>query len=121
MNRRTRIVAAFLAIAALAFSQLAVSAFACPNHVAPVMSADEMPAGHCEQDAHPNLCERHCDYGAASVGHAAPDMTLDVLALPLPWRAEPVAIAAPAMCVPRELAARSHSPPPLALFGALRI
>jgi hypothetical protein len=121
MNRRTRIFAAFLAIAALAFSQLAVSAFACPNDVAPAMAADEMPAGHCEHGGNPNLCERHCDYGAASVGHAGLDMTLDVLALPLPWRAEPVAIVAAATRAPRELVARSHSPPPLALFGALRI
>ena len=121
MNRRTRIVAAILAIAALAFSQLAVSAFACPHDAAPAMSAAQMPAGHCEHGGNPNLCERHCDYGAASVGHAGLDMTVDVFALPLPWRAEPVAIAAPAIRAPREFAARSHSPPPLALFGALRI
>jgi hypothetical protein len=121
MKRRTRFVAALFAIAALAFSQLAVSAFACPNVAAPVMSAGEMPAGPCEQGGNANLCDRHCDYGAASVGHAGLDMTLDVLALPLPWRAEPVTIAATATHAPRELAERSHSPPPLALFGALRI
>jgi hypothetical protein len=57
--RRTRLFASMIAIVALVFSQLAVSAFACPmTGMAPDM---EMSA---------NLCERHCDYGNASLDQA---------------------------------------------------
>ena len=120
MSRRTRILAALVAIATIAFSQLALSAFVCPNDTRPAMSG-EMAPGHCDQGGNANLCDRHCDYGASNVGHASLDAPADVLALPLPWRAQAFAAPAPATRAPRDLAARSHSPPPLALFGALRI
>ena len=114
--------AAAVAIVALLFSQLAVSAFACPrDNVARAMEAMEaMPEGHCEKQK-PNLCGKHCDYGAANVNHASPDAAPDVLALPLPWRAEPLAaLAGPAAPVART--PRTHPPPPLILlFGVLRI
>jgi hypothetical protein len=114
--------AAAVAIVALLFSQLAVSAFACPrDNVAQAMEAmDSMPEGHCEKQK-PNLCGKHCDYGAANVNQASPDLAPDVLALPLPWRAEPL----PALAIATAPVARtpqSHPPPPLILlFGALRI
>jgi len=114
--------AATLAIVALVFSQLAVSAFACPrDNVAQAMEAmDSMPEGHCEKQK-PNLCGKHCDYGAANVNQASPDLAPDVLALPLPWRAEPAPAPAAWHRTATRVPTRSHSPPPLALFGALRI
>jgi len=120
MARRTRFAAAFLAIFAMLFAQLAVSAFACPldlQATAPM----SMDGEHCDKVFTPNLCDRHCDYGAASVNHAAPDVAPDVLALPLPWRA--TFAPAPAAFAPAaiDVASRSHSPPPLALLGFLRI
>jgi hypothetical protein len=121
MNRRTRIIAALVAIATIAFSQLALSAFICSNDVARTAVNDEMPPGHCDQGANANLCDRHCDYGASNVGHASLDAPADVLALPLPWRAQALATPAPSARTPYDLSARSHTPPPLALFGALRI
>ena len=120
MARRTRSATAFLAILALLFAQLAVSAFACPLDLQPPPTMS-MDGDHCGGMATPNLCDRHCDYGAASANHAAPDLAPDVLALPLPWRALPVATPASFMRVVLDAPSRSHSPPPLALFGALRI
>ena len=119
MARPTRSAAALLAMFALLFAQLAVSAFACPLD-APA-AAMSMDADHCERMATPNLCDRHCDYGAANVSHATPDLAPDVLALPLPWRALPAATPVALPRVDLDAASRSHSPPPLALFGALRI
>ena len=48
-----------IAIVALLFAQLAVSAYACP--MTGMASDTEMNA---------NLCERHCDYGNASLDQA---------------------------------------------------
>lgn len=118
--RRHRAFAAVLAILALLFSQLAVSAFACPN-IQAIVAAMEMPEGHCDKPQ-PNVCNKHCEYGAATVNQVSPDVAPDVLALPLPWRAEPQLVLLPAVDDPvRGHDFRSHSPPPLALFGALRI
>jgi hypothetical protein len=110
--------AAALAIAALLFSQLAASAFACPRDG--FASAIKTVESHCDQQK-PNLCGKHCEYGAANVNQASPDLAPDILALPLPWRAEaaPVLVVAPA---PVARTPRNHPPPPLILlFGALRI
>jgi len=111
--------AAAVAIVALLFSQLAVSAFACPrDNVAQAMEA--MAESHCEKQK-PNLCGKHCDYGAANVNQASPDLAPDVLALPLPWRAEPLPLMAVA-AAPVARTPRNHPPPPLILlFGVLRI
>jgi hypothetical protein len=118
--RRHRAFAAVLAILALLFSQLAVSAFACPR-IEAVVAAVQMPEGHCEKQQ-PNVCHEHCEYGAATVNQVSPDLAPDVLALPLPWRADPRLVLAPVVGDPvRRHDFRSHSPPPLALFGALRI
>ena len=118
---RRRALAAVVAICALLFSQLAVSAFACPRAIEAAEAAMQMPEGHCGGVPQRNLCDRHCDYGAQTVNQVMPDAAPDVLALPLPWRAEaivPTRVAAPP-AVARLV--RSHSPPPLALFGVLRI
>ena len=117
---RRRAFAAVVAICALLFSQLAVSAFACPRAIEAAQAAMQMPEGHCGGVPQRNLCDRHCDYGAQTVNQVMPDVAPDVLALPLPWRAEAIVatpVAAPAVAQ----RFRSHSPPPLALFGVLRI
>ena len=121
MSRRTRSAAAFVAIVAMLFAQLAVSAFACPLDLRAPAAAVPMDGGHCDKVFTPNLCDRHCDYGAANVSHASPDLAPDVLALPLPWRALPAPAPASFGCDVAEVPSRSHSPPPLTLLGFLRI
>jgi hypothetical protein len=119
MQRR---LSAVIAIVALLFAQLAVSAFACPMDAsAPAAMSMPMDGGPCDGATTPNLCDRHCDYGAANVNHATPDIAPDVLALPLPWRAAPASLPAAFSrpCFAARL--RRHSPPPLTLFGVLRI
>ena len=119
MNRFARRLAAVIAIAALAFAQLAVSAFACPA-IAP--APDMAVMSDCEKPlATPNLCERHCDYGASSV-QAASFVAIAPQPALLPWRAPTIAMAdlapaARAWLIPT----RIEAPPPLLLFGALRI
>lgn len=118
MQRR---ILAAIAVVALLFAQLAVSAFACPMDAPAPAAMMAMDGEHCDGMATPNLCDRHCDYGDANVNHAAPDLAPDVLALPLPWRAAPSPAPAAFTRVAVSCRVRSHSPPPLALFGALRI
>lgn len=119
MFPRARATAALIAILTLLYSQLAVSAFACPRSIEAASQA--APLSHCAKVVSPNLCDRHCDYGSANVGSASPDITPDVLALPLPWRVESPSFAVRIVPVAEARTPRSHSPPPLALFGALRI
>ena len=57
--RRTRLFASMIAIVALLFAQLAVSAYACP-----------MTGMGPDTETNANLCERHCDYGSASLDQA---------------------------------------------------
>lgn len=118
MKRR---ITAAIAIVALLFAQLAVSAFACAMDAPAPSATMSMGGAHCDGMATPNLCDRHCDYGDANVNHAAPDLAPDVLALPLPWRAAPSPAPAAFTQVALAAPARSHSPPPLELFGVLRI
>ena len=118
MQRR---LTAFVAILALGFAQLAVSAFACPLDAPEPAAMATMHGNPCDGMPTPNLCERHCDYGAANVNHATPDVAPDVLALPLPWRAMSVPVPASFVRVAIDGESRSHSPPPLTLFGVLRI
>ena len=121
MTHLVRRIAAIAAIAALAFAQLAVSAYACaldtPQHAAAV--TEDGSAG-CDEMANANLCERHCDYGSSSVGLAA--LSIPVLpATPLPWRLETTELASFAIdALDRQFLA-SHPPPSLILFGVLRI
>lgn len=64
VRRRNRPFAAWLAILALLFAQLATAAYACPQMVE-VPVAQSSDCDH-ESTPRPNLCERHCDYGNAS-------------------------------------------------------
>lgn len=121
MTRLVRRIAAWLAVVALAFSQLAVSAYACPSGM-PERGPDIVQdvADDCGKLPGANLCERHCDYGASSVQTASPPaIILDPA--PLPWRVEPF-VSLPAHASSREwLMPARADPPPLVLFGVLRI
>ena len=57
--RRTRLLASLIAIAALFFAQITVSAYACP-----------MTGMAADMEMNANLCERHCDYGNVSLDQA---------------------------------------------------
>ena len=57
--RRTRLFASIVAIAAVLFAQFAISAYACP-----------MMGMGADAEMNANLCERHCDYGNASLDQA---------------------------------------------------
>jgi len=61
--------ASMIAIVALLFAQLAVSAYACP-----------MAGMGADTEMNANLCERHCDYGNVSLDQAKspPAMALAV-------------------------------------------
>ena len=121
MNRSIRRFAALFAIGALAFSQLAVSAFACPKLAEAAVAVTAAGEEHCDRPDTPNLCDQHCEYGAANVNHAAPDAAPDVLALVLPWRAEPRTSALIAASPLASHLPPAHPPPPRLLFGILRI
>jgi hypothetical protein len=121
MTRLVRRITACFAIAALAFAQLAASAYACPMSMAENAAyASDSRADDCEMSGTPNLCERHCDYGASSVQSSpAPEMAPQLVALP--WRIAafvPLTFSTPE----REwLAPTRIEPPPLVRFGVLRI
>ena len=59
LRRPTRLLASIVAIAALLFAQLAVSGYSCP-----------MMGMAPDAEMNANLCERHCDYGNASLDQA---------------------------------------------------
>jgi hypothetical protein len=60
MKRSNRILVAWLAVLAMVFAQLGVSAYACPL-VEPASFAMES-GSHCDRmdAAQPNLCDKHC-------------------------------------------------------------
>lgn len=121
MTRFMRRIAALTAIAALAFAQLAASAYACPleaPRAAPMTMADGSPG--CDEAVNANLCERHCDSGSLSVAFTA----LSVPALPASqptWRIAGEGMASPAAEALERQFLHSHPPPSLILFGVLRI
>jgi hypothetical protein len=121
MKRLIRRFAAFVTVAALVFAQLAVSAFACPDDASQRAHAlVNSTSGDCEKLSNPNLCEQHCDYGSSSVhtlsaASPAPDLA------PLPWRVQALQLSAARSSVRARLAPRRIDPPPLILFGVLRI
>lgn len=123
MSRTLRRLAAVLALSALAFAQLAVAAYACPKGLdgqvrAVVPSEPEAPT--CPDLANPNLCERHCDYGASSVtNHPVPFTGPDLA--PLPWSAVLLANEGSSLRVPTWRIARSTALPPSARLARLQI
>ena len=123
MTRRRRPFATFLAIAALLFAQLQLSAHACdlPSqgrtgeavvHMegCPGPAPDEGPLG--------NLCEQHCQYGHASVD-STPPAPMSLNARGLAFKVEPAveAISPPS----RRLLPVVVPLPATILFGVLRI
>jgi hypothetical protein len=121
MTRLVRRIAACLAIATLAFAQLAVSAYACPTrHQDGAAPSHDAATEHCTKVATTNLCERHCDYGNSSLQSAPPAAIAPDLA-PLPWRIELVAAPAVERRACKALAPDRTEPPPLVRFGVLRI
>jgi len=127
-NRTCRRITALLALCALAFSQLALSAHACPRSAhdagssAPAMAMSvpcEDMQGPMDGDA--NVCDQHCQYGHANVDKVeAPAAAFDS-------SAQPLRVAAPAPSSEGRTAASlrrpapAAAPPPALLFGVLRI
>lgn len=112
--RRTRLFASMIAVVALLFAQLAVSAYACPMTGMADMADTEMNA---------NLCERHCDYGNASLDQAkAP--SVQALAADSGVRIAPVRASPQPQVTARTLRAAwpaAGPAPPLIRFTVLRI
>jgi hypothetical protein len=121
MTRLFRRIAALAAIAALAFAQLAVSAYACPPGM-PGGGMDMTPAmaDECAELPTPNLCQGHCEYGASSIQTTSQPAIVPEPA-PLPWRAEPLVSHSPGAASRQWLLPARVEPPPLVLFGVLRI
>jgi hypothetical protein len=123
MTRLVRRIAAVLALFALAFAQLAVSAYACPvaATVGHEVASATTSEAHCGDLDNANLCDRHCDYGVSAVANASADSLPPFVATALPGRIEidsrPAAFARAA----DRQSLRCHSPPALILFGVLRI
>jgi hypothetical protein len=115
MRRRSRLLAAWIALVALVFAQLAVAAYACPRMNAPEAVAS-MP--DCDQPMNANLCESHCDYGSVSLdspkAKVAPPA---LLAAPVRIVTPVPALSAPHPSVP----ARVATGPPATRFTVLRI
>src|SRR5258705_6167761 len=118
MSRRNRFFTALLSAATLLFSQLAVSAYACPMAMTPETS---MQAGCDQAGADVILCERHCDYSNASVDAAKP-LQVPNVAVFMPLRVELPESCGPAISAPSSrIAPGPAPPPPLARFTVLRI
>lgn len=123
MIRRRRPFAAVLAIVALLFAQLLMSAHACDmpsqgrssgamvhGEGCPGAAQDETPGG--------NLCEQHCQYGAVSVDSDPPDqMAMSVVTHAFKVEAAVAAASPPS----RRNVSLIVAPPATILFGVLRI
>ena len=110
LRRSTRFLAAILAAAGLLFSQLAVSAYSC---MAMGMQAEEaFDSG--------NLCERHCNYGSASLDAAQPWSPLPPAAAPV-IRVVPLEVPVVAVEALRGEWPAEGPAPPLIRFTVLRI
>jgi hypothetical protein len=107
MNRRRRIATAFVALFALLFAQLATTAYACPQ----LRAAAAVQASDCEheRDMAPNLCERHCDFGNASLDHGKPSAPVAIANM----ASRPLPIVTPGHgAFPRAFAREPTGPPP---------
>jgi hypothetical protein len=118
MPRPIRILAASIAACALVFAQLAVSAFVCPGQDGQA-ALERMSEAGCPDLDPANLCQQHCNYGEASVDSAKPLPGLAQTASAVLWF--PATLAAPHSLVPPGHIVPATGPPPLTLFGALRI
>jgi hypothetical protein len=123
MNRLVRRFSALLAISALLFAQLAVAAYACPMDKVPERVTSTLSAGetHCNDLQSPNLCDGHCAYGSSVAGHATGPSSAPFIATPLSSRIEETSAAVVNARAFDEDFLRFEPPPPLTLFGVLRI
>ena len=117
MNRVTRRIAAWIAVAAVAFAQLAVSAYACPMESGAV--ALDTPCEEMVVNA--NLCEGHCNYGSSVVQHQGIDLVPAFVPIALPTEIFIAHSAERPSFVRERSHDPAHSPPPLTLSQALRI
>jgi hypothetical protein len=103
LRRRTRFLAALLAMAGLVFAQLAISGYSCP-----------MDGGDPGSMASANLCAQHCEYGS-SIDPGQLVVTLPAV-IDGPAMRVTGAPKAPAACAPSwdEPAAGPAPPPPRA-------
>ena len=119
-----------ISIAAVLFTQLAVAAYACsalsgPDREMPAamtheLSAD-MPGCHELDVSNPNLCLQHCQAGSQSV-QSAPQVHVPVIPLAGTLIIEYIQqVTGSGITVLSALIERETSPPPLVLFGFLRI
>jgi hypothetical protein len=117
MRRNSRSLAAWVALVALLFAQLAVAAYACPRLAAPEAVAS-MPMPDCDEPMNANLCESHCDYGSASL-----DSTKAKVAPPaLTAFSTRIVVAVSITATPRPVPpARVATGPPVSRFTVLRI
>ena len=115
MKRRLRPFAAWFALLAFVFAQLATAAYACPQLVAPT-AMTHAPDCHDPSPA-PNLCERHCDYGKASFENPKP-LAAPVIA---PMIVRVIAIIATAEVPRADPHARIATGPPPTRFTVFRI
>lgn len=116
MRRRFRPFFAWLAAFALVFAQLATAAYACPQLAQPTARMQAPDCDH-DRDVTPNLCERHCDYGKASIYTPKPVASPDLAVLSV----RPVIIALPIEQPRVEYRAHTTTGPPVTRFTVLRI
>ena len=115
MRRNSRSLAAWVALVALLFAQLAVAAYACPRLSAPEAVAS-MP--DCDEPMNANLCASHCDYGSTSLDSTKAKVSLP--ALTAVFTRIVVAVSQPSTAQPA-LPARVATGPPVTRFTVLRI
>jgi len=115
MRRHSRMFAAWIALVALLFAQLAVAAYACPRFTPPEAVAS-MP--DCDQPMNANLCESHCDYGSVSLDSPKAKVPAPALAAMSTGVVVPTFAASPPRPAPP---ARVATGPPVTRFTVLRI
>ncbi len=126
MTRLRRRLSASFAALALAFAQLAVSAHACEVTGQPGKQPAVANSVACHEvapaeGASENLCERHCQYGDASVESNAPAPVAMHVAGPALWLEPAGTLPAEAIPPSRADLPPIAAPPPAILFGVLRI
>ena len=115
MKRRSRTLAAWFALVALLFAQLAVAAYACPRLTAPEAVAS-MP--DCDEPMNANLCESHCEYGSMSHDSAKAKVAPAAVLGAATW----LVVSAPAIFDQRPAAPPGLATgPPVTRFTVLRI
>ena len=121
MTRLIRRIASFAALATLAFGQIVMTAHACDHLMVPVEAPIAAEHDCCDKTPPPaTICEHQCEYAATTADtQVAPSAIAP--AAPLAVRVETVTFRnIPARPLERPLERRGE-PPPLALFGNLRI